>query len=75
MFIASDGVFDTLSNKEIINIIWYTIEYYKKILPKPSKYYGEILNECVNNVLKTALIKKSDDNVTAILVCFTNLLF
>lgn len=36
--------------------------------------YEKILNECVNNVLKRALIHKSADNVTAIMVCFKNLL-
>ena len=41
---------------------------------KPSNYYEKILNECVNNVLKRSLIQGSDDNVTAIMICFRDLL-
>ena len=30
-FLASDGVYDVLSSKDISKIIWNTIEYHKKV--------------------------------------------
>ena len=50
------------------------MEFYKGLLEDPRKEYGRILEECVNNVLKRALIHQSEDNVTVIMVCFKNLL-
>ena len=73
VFIASDGVYDTLSTKLIHKVIWQTIQYHKNKSKEVS--YEFILSECVNNVLKYALLKQSDDNVTAIMVCFRNLLY
>lgn len=72
-FLASDGIYDVLSSKEIVKIIWNTIEYHKKVLKDYKDQIEYILSECVNNVLKKALIKQSDDNVTGILICFKDL--
>ena len=72
-FLASDGVYDVLSSKDISKIIWNTIEYHKKVNKDYQEQTEFILAECVNNVLKKALIKQSDDNVTGILVCFKDL--
>jgi len=63
-----------LSNNDIIETVWATIKYYKSTFTKPHLQYEKILGECVNNVLKRALIQKSEDNITAIMVCFKNLL-
>jgi len=50
------------------------VRHYKRAYNKPEAHYEHIIGECVNNVLKRALIQKSEDNVTAIMVCFKNLL-
>ena len=57
VFIASDGIYDVLSSKEIVKIIWNTIEFHKKINKDYVDHTDDILIDCVNNVLKKALIK------------------
>ena len=74
IFLASDGVFDSLSNFEVIETIWATIDYYKESEGKKEiGFFEDVLSECVNNVLKRSLINKSEDNVTAIMICFKDL--
>ena len=69
VFIASDGIYDVLSNKQIIEIIWGTFEYHRG----KGLTADQILEDAVQNVLKKALLKDTDDNITAILVCFRNM--
>lgn len=69
VFLASDGIFDVLSNKKIIQIIWGTFDYYKG----KGLSMENILQEAIKNVLRKSLLKESDDNITAILVCFKNM--
>ena len=75
--LACDGVFDVLTNEEVNEIIWETVDYYKNN-KKGGKGTGDLLgmclNDCVNNVLKRSLIQNSEDNVTIILVAFRNFL-
>ena len=54
--------------------VWTTIRFYKDYYDKPQDHYNKILGECLNNVLKRSLVQKSEDNVTAIMICFKNLL-
>lgn len=73
VLLACDGVFDVLSNDEVNDIIWETIQYYKSQYSKgrssmPAKIKEECLDSCVNNILKMSMIDKSEDNVTVILV-------
>lgn len=70
VFLACDGIFDALTNEEVNCMIWETIEYHKQ----QASSFQQCLNDCVNNVLKKAMIQNSEDNVTAILVAFRNLL-
>lgn len=76
--LACDGVFDVLTNEEINEIIWETVDYYKSNRKgtnvKPEEYLGMCLNDCVNNILKRSLIQNSEDNVTIILVAFRRFL-
>ena len=61
---ASDGVFDKLSNKEAVEIIWGTIAYYKTKLNDLTAFSSHVYSECVNNVLKKALMNGSDTKTT-----------
>ena len=89
VFLGCDGIYDVLSNEEVNQVIWETINYHKQKTPKKNSKianykknkqntscsaYGELLDDCVNNVLKKSLLNNSEDNVTAILVAFKNLL-
>lgn len=73
VLLACDGVFDVLSNDEVNDIIWETINSYKSRYSKgrssmPAKIKEECLDNCVNNILKMSMIDKSEDNITVILV-------
>ena len=78
VFLACDGVFDVLSNNDVNQIIWETIHNYKdtcvrKGVQITAKQKEDCLQECVNNVLKMAMIEKSEDNVTLVIVVINDL--
>jgi serine/threonine protein phosphatase PrpC len=73
VLLGCDGIFDALTNEEVNEIIWETVEQYKGLSSKLHNAYQLCLNDCVNNVLKKSLIQNSEDNVTVILVVFRNL--
>lgn len=78
VFLACDGIYDSMTNEEVNEVIWETVNYYKhhKLTEKginKDLLFGQCLGDCVNNVLKKSLIQNSEDNVTAILVVFKNL--
>lgn len=74
MFLACDGIFDVMSNEEVNEVIWETVDYYKDKNDGASDLFGLCMNDCVNNVLKKAMIQKSEDNITVIFIAFKNLL-
>ena len=74
-FLACDGVFDVLTNEEVNDVIWETIDYYKEKLNDGSNdLFGLCLNDCVNNVLKKSMLQNSEDNITVIFIAFKNFL-
>jgi serine/threonine protein phosphatase PrpC len=80
-FLGCDGIFDVLSNEEINEVIWETVEEFKsdqdlKKTDVKSNYtdLSNCLKIAVNNVLKKSLIEGTEDNITAIIVVFRNLL-
>jgi serine/threonine protein phosphatase PrpC len=73
VFMACDGIFDVLTNEEVNGVIWETVAHHKSLL-KSSSSLQSCLNDCVNNVLKQSLIQHSEDNITAIMIAFRNLL-
>lgn len=74
VLLASDGIFDTMTNQEIVDTVWETLRHHKATGINPMRDYEKVLGECVSNVMKRALIQNSEDNVTVMLVCFRNLL-
>ena len=74
VLMASDGVFDTVSNEQVVQIVYDTVSYYKQRSFDPQREYEQILGACVSNVMKTALVQQSEDNVTVMIICFKNLI-
>ena len=65
--ILGDGIYDKLSNEEIIGSFWDSVK------KKEAKNIHEGLKLGVESIIKESLLKKSLDNVTAIIVAFSNL--
>lgn len=74
VLMASDGIFDTMTNQQIVDTVWDTIRYHKENTINPQREYEKILGECVSSVMKRALIQNSEDNITVMMICFKNLL-
>lgn len=74
VLLACDGIFDTLTNEEVNAIIWETIDHFREFRGLTKDSVNECLSDCVNNVLKKALLNNSEDNVTIIIVFFKDLL-
>ena len=55
-----------LSNEEVIGIVWNTINSRK------GKNIHETIKLASEDIIKEALMKRSLDNVTAIVICFSN---
>ncbi|OMJ88236.1 hypothetical protein SteCoe_9899 [Stentor coeruleus] len=66
IIIGSDGVFDKLTNKEIIQSSWS-----KNIACVNSNPHMQAAN-AVNNVITAAMNKRSLDNLTVVLIAFEN---
>jgi serine/threonine protein phosphatase PrpC len=64
IFLASDGIFDVLTNEEIVNIIWDTAEM-NVGFPE-----NVICGTCIDTIIKVSLERNSHDNVSAILIFF-----
>jgi len=66
IFLGCDGIFDKLSSEDVVGLIWQKArsEFIR------GKSMHEICGECVNYVLQNAMIKRSFDNVTGVLIVF-----
>ena len=72
LILGCDGIFDQLSNEDIVNCVWLTCD-----LEKSKEYYfiKDINDQCacaVDMIMKCALERKSLDNITVVLICFKN---
>lgn len=70
VFLACDGIFDKLSSKDVIHLAWQSIQTNKDEESKTDvhKYCGV----AVDAILKTSALRKSCDNITAVLIAFDN---
>ena len=64
IIIGSDGLFDKLTNEEIIKTAWKTKEESKAITPHKSA------GKMIDAILEAAVSNKSLDNITAVMICF-----
>lgn len=73
ILIGCDGIFDRLSSEQVSETVWETIRFYQQRYNEDESVYEQILGECVNNVLRRAMISRSEDNLTVVLLCFKKL--
>ena len=67
--ILADGIFDNLSNKEIINIIWITFFNLKK---SGIENKSEIVSNICNKIINYSIENGSNDNLSCIFIGFNN---
>lgn len=65
MVLACDGIYDVLSNEEVSNAVWESIERYVKFMD-----LEEVSRMAAENVMKASFDKRSMDNVTVIVILF-----
>eukprot|EP00357_Protocruzia_adherens_P036468 CAMPEP_0115009442 /NCGR_PEP_ID=MMETSP0216-20121206/22621_1 /TAXON_ID=223996 /ORGANISM="Protocruzia adherens, Strain Boccale" /LENGTH=166 /DNA_ID=CAMNT_0002377263 /DNA_START=315 /DNA_END=815 /DNA_ORIENTATION=+ len=63
---ASDGIFDKMSNKEVIQGVWTAVSDAHNLTIHQQAGLG------VETVMKTALAKRTLDNITVVLIGFSN---
>ena len=66
IFMACDGVFDKLSNKDTVHLVWQTV------LTQQNNDPHIQCGKAVDSVLKASALRKSCDNITAVLIAFDN---
>jgi len=64
--LASDGIYDKLSNKDVVQCVWNST----KDDLKPNIHKQSSLG--VEAILKNALLRRTLDNVTVVLIAFSN---
>ena len=72
LMLGCDGIFDQLNNEEVVKCVWLTCD-----LDKCKDYYNirNVHDQCscsVDMIMKSALMRKTLDNVTVVLICFKN---
>jgi len=66
IILACDGIFDKLTNKEVIQTVWEGIM--ENQIKDPHKQCGI----AVDRILKTSVAKKTMDNITVVFVALNN---
>jgi len=65
--LGCDGIFDKLTNEDVIGVVWDTLK------KREAKSIHDLLKLGVENIIKESLLRKSLDNVTAIIIAFSSL--
>jgi len=65
VILGCDGIYDQLTNREVVDCVWMTMKEAAK-----SKSLHIQCGMAVDMVLKTSLIRRTLDNVTAVLIAF-----
>jgi serine/threonine protein phosphatase PrpC len=69
LVLGCDGIFDQISNKDIIDSVWMTMTNKDENRPK------DLHSQCalgVDMIMKSSLVRRTLDNVTVLLIAFQN---
>jgi len=64
--IGCDGIFDQLSNKDVVKCVWNTLTQEK------ATHLHQQCSFAIDSIIKNALLRRSLDNVTAVMIAFEN---
>ena len=71
ILLGCDGIFDRLSNKESVQVIWNGARDLPLFYPQ-AKTVHQLCGIGVDYVLKNSLLRRTLDNVTSVLISFKN---
>ena len=66
ILLACDGIFDKLTNKEVIQVVW------EGVMESKIKDVHKQCGIAVDRILRTSVAKKTMDNITVVFVAFQN---
>lgn len=67
LVLCSDGVFDKLSNQEVVNTAWKSL----KVSGEDSSLHSQC-KKAAKDIIKASLEKRSMDNITTVVILFSN---
>ena len=70
IILGCDGIFDRLSNLQVQDCAWKTIEQNKVM--NPNLTIHQLCGKIVDSIVQGAAIEKSFDNLTIVMVAFKN---
>ena len=68
IILASDGIFDKLSNKEVIQSAW------AGLMENISDNIHQLCGASAENIMRTALCRRSLDNITVVIIGFEGMI-
>ena len=66
-----DGIFDQMSNKDVFDCAWMIFNNSNKVINNNNNIHSQC-GKVVDFILKSAMIRKSFDNVTCLIICLKN---
>ena len=73
LILGCDGIYDQMSNKEVLDCAWMVIKEKENIIVKESKNIHNHSGLIVDLIIKSSLARKSFDNVTCLFVALKDL--
>ena len=72
LMLGCDGIFDQLSNEEVSKCVWLSCDLEKSKEFYDIKNLSDQCSCCVDMIMKSSLIRKTFDNITVVMICFSN---
>ena len=72
MVLGCDGIFDRLSNREVVSAVWNSVRDNKEANCTLAKTVHRQTGQGALYVLKNSLLRRTLDNVTVVLIAFSN---
>ena len=66
IILGTDGIFDKLKNQEVIDCVWNSLK------DEPTKDVDLKCCKGIETIIKNALLRKTSDNVSVLMICFKN---
>ncbi len=74
MILGCDGVFDRLSNRDVLELSWETIHNHaSEVGSNQSNSIFQLSGLVTDKILIQSAIEKSSDNLTIVMIAFKNL--